>query len=68
MNDVELKVLLDELHTITDERIIRITNAGFVDVRLAREDLCQKKGGHEFKPASMHGPCSEVCAICGKTK
>jgi len=64
MNDVELKVLLDELHEITDERIIRITNENLVSCRLGYELLCESKGGHEFV---SDGICSgKTCKYCGK--
>ena len=65
MDAAELKVLLDELHKVTDERIIRITNNGFENVRRAREELCQQKGGHEYVSKGPGGASYKECKHCG---
>lgn len=70
MDAEELKVVLEELHRLKDETVIRITNEGFTERQKRAEEVCVKHGGHEYVSRSRDGYANhrQECKFCDKIK
>ena len=68
MDAEELKVVLEELHRLKDETVIRINNDSLYEIQRRAEEVCVKHGGHEYVSRSKHGYANHrvECKFCDK--